>query len=44
MHCVERARAPDKEVRPPLPRPVSPDLDGTPAPAAESVKSATFAQ
>ena len=38
IHCVERARTPDREVRPPRLRPVSPDPDRTPAPAAESVK------
>ena len=38
MHCVERARTPDREVLPPRPRPVSPGPDRIPAPAAESVK------
>ena len=39
MNCAERARTPDREVRPPRLRTVSPDPDRTPAPAAESVKS-----
>ena len=39
MNSAERARTPDRDVRPPRPRPVSPDPDRTPAPAAESVKS-----
>ena len=38
MPCAERARTQDREVRPPRPRPVSPNPDRTPAPAAESVK------
>ena len=38
MNSAERARTPDREVRPPRPRPVSPDPDRTSAPAAESVK------
>ena len=38
MHRAERARTPDREMRPPRPRPVSPDPDRTPAPDAESVK------
>ena len=39
MYCVERAHTPDRETRPPRPRPVCPDPDRTPAPAAESAKS-----
>ena len=38
MNSAEGARTPDREARPPRPRPVSPDPDRTPAPAAESVK------
>ena len=38
MNSAERARTPYREARPPHPRPVSPDPDRTPAPAAESVK------
>ena len=36
---AERVRPPDREARPPCPRPVSPDPDRAPAPAAESTKS-----
>ena len=38
MNSAEQARIPDREARPPRSRPVSPDPDRTPAPAAESVK------
>ena len=38
MYCAERAHTPDRETRPPRPRPVSPDPDRNPAPAAESAK------
>ena len=38
MNSAERARTADREVRPTRPKPVSPDPDRTPAPAAESVK------
>ena len=38
LNCAERARTPDREMRPPRPRPVPRDPDRTPAPAAESVK------
>ena len=38
MHCAERARTPDRDVRQPRPRLVSPDPDRTPVPAAKSVK------
>ena len=38
MNCAERARTPNREVRPPRPRPVSPYPDRTPPPAAECVK------
>ena len=44
MNSAERARSPDREARPPRPRPVSPDPDRTPAPAAESVKSYQIAE
>ena len=39
MNSAERARTPDEELRPPRPRPVSPDPDRSPAPADKSVKS-----
>ena len=35
---TERARSPDREPRPPRPRPVFPDPDRAPAPAAEGPK------
>ena len=38
MNFAEWARTPNREARPPRPRPVSPDPDRTPAPAAEGVK------
>ena len=39
VNSAKRARTPDREARSPRPRPVSPDPDRTPAPAAESLKS-----
>ena len=39
MHYVERPHTPHREARPPRPRPVSPDPDRSPRPAAESVKT-----